>query len=167
MMTAMRFTHDLTYDAGPEEVAAMLADRAFREKVCEAMGSRRSSVEIDGTGAGEGLRVVVDQTRAATGIPSFARKLVGDDVRIVQRETWGSATAAGLVVEIPGKPGGLEGTVRLAPDGAGSVQTVSGDLKVTIPVVGGKLENLLADILRKALRTEERVGRAWLAGERD
>jgi uncharacterized protein DUF2505 len=168
MMSAMEFTHDMTYDAAPEEVVAMLADRAFREKVCDAMGSTRSDVTIDGA-AGDGMRVVVDQTRPAAGIPSFARTFVGDAVRIVQRETWESATAAGLVVEIPGKPGSLDGAIRLSADGqhgAGTVETVSGDLKVKIPMVGGKLEALLADMLRKALRTEERVGRAWLAGDR-
>ena len=165
-MAAMKFSQIMTYDAAPDEVAAMLAEPSFREKVCEAMGSR-SDVTIDGTaGADGGMRVVVDQTRPAAGIPSFARKFIGDEVRIVQRETWDSVTGAGLVVEIPGKPGSLDGAIALAADGARTVETVSGDLRVKVPMVGGKLESLLADMLRKALRTEERVGRAWLAGVR-
>jgi hypothetical protein len=43
---------------------------------------------------------------------------------------------------------------------------VAGDIKVKIPMLGGKLEGLIGDLLTKALLTEQRVGRAWLAGDR-
>jgi hypothetical protein len=33
-------------------------------------------------------------------------------------------------------------------------------------MIGGRLEGLLADVLHQALHTEQRVGRAWLAGDR-
>jgi hypothetical protein len=167
MMSAMEFRHDLTYDAAPDEVAAMLADPGFRERVCDAMGSTRSDVTIDGAPvAAGGMRVVVDQTRPTAGVPSVARTFVGDDVRIVQRETWDSATSARLVVEIPGKPGSLDAAISLASNGAGTVETVSGEVEVKVPVLGGRLAGFLADALRMALDTEERVGRAWLAGDR-
>jgi hypothetical protein len=159
----MKFSHDMTYDATPEAVAEMLADRTFRERVCEAMESTRWDVSVDG--AGEGMEVVVDQTQKAAGIPSFAKKFVGDKIQIIQRESWTSQTAAGLEIEIPGKPGHLKGQIRLAVDGDGTIETVSGDLKVKVPVIGGKLEDLVASLLRSALRTEEKVGRAWLAGK--
>ena len=159
----MKFSHDMSYDATPEEVAEMLADRTFRERVCEAMDSTRFDVSVDG--AGTGMEVVVDQTQKAAGIPSFAQKFVGDKIQIIQRESWTSDTAADLELEIPGKPGHLKGQIRLAVDGEGTVETVSGDLKVKVPVIGGKLEDLVASLLRKALRTEEKVGRAWLAGK--
>ena len=32
----MQISHDLAYDATPDEVATMLADPAFRERVCAA-----------------------------------------------------------------------------------------------------------------------------------
>jgi len=159
----MKFSHDMTYDAPPEAVAAMLADRSFREKVCEAMHSLRWDVSVDGKGAG--MKVVVDQTQKAVGIPSFAQKFVGDSIRIVQREDWSSATAASLVIEIPGKPGHLDGAVQLAPDGEGTVETVSGELRVKVPVLGGRLEEMVAALLHSALRAEESVGRAWLAAK--
>jgi hypothetical protein len=33
-------------------------------------------------------------------------------------------------------------------------------------MIGGKLEGLVGDLLRSALKAENRVGRAWLAGDR-
>ena len=34
---------------------------------------------------------------------------------------------------------------------------------MSIPLVGGKLEALIGSLLASALRSEERVGRTWLA----
>ncbi len=164
MMLAMKFSHQLTYEAAPTDVHAMLADPQFREKVCAAMHSVRHDVSIDPSG--NGMKVVVDQTQPADGIPPFAKKIVGDEIRIVQREIWSNASASTLAVEIPGKPGDLKGDIALAADGDGTVETVTGDIKVKIPMLGAKLEGLIGDLLRSALRTEERVGRAWLAGDR-
>jgi Protein of unknown function (DUF2505) len=160
----VRFSHDLTYDAPPADVVAMLAEPAFREKVCDAMHAVRRDVRI--TGSGAGMQVVIDQAQPADGIPSFAKKFVGDQIQIVQREDWTGAEAAGLVLEIPGKPGSFHGTIALARHGAGTVESVTGEVKVKIPMLGGRLEGLIGDLLRAALRTEERVGRTWLAGER-
>lgn len=157
----MRFSHRVTYDAAPDEVARMLADRTFREQVCEAMGSTRCEVSLDGSGSG--MRVVVDHTQRATGVPSFARRFVGESIEIIRRESWSSTSEASLRLEIPGKPARLDADIRLLLDGGGTVETVSGDLSVSVPIVGGRIEKLVADLLRSALHTEEKVGRAWLA----
>ena len=160
----MRFSHQLRYDASPDEVRAMLADPAFRERVCEAMHASRHTVSV--TGSGAGMTVEVDQTQPARGIPSFASKFVGDEIRIVQRERWTDTTTAALDIEVPGKPGTMAGGIRLEPVGGGTVERVTGDIRVKVPLVAGKIEGLVEDILRSALETEQRVGRAWLAGDR-
>jgi uncharacterized protein DUF2505 len=166
----MRFSHELTYDAAPDDVREMLASRAFREKVCAAQRSSHSRVSVDGTPPG--MTVVVDQTQPARGIPAFATKFVGDEIRIVQREQWNDPMGGSLTLEIPGKPGTFTGTVALAAagtgtgTGTGTVETVSGDVAVRLPLVGGRLEAMIGDLFRAALSAEQRVGRAWLAGQR-
>jgi hypothetical protein len=160
----MRFSHDMKYDASPAEVHAMLAEPAFREKVCEAMRSVRHAVTV--TGDEDAISVLIDQTQPAKGIPSFATKFVGSEIQIVQAEDWSGTTTADLSVTIPGKPGHLKGTIELRGTGSSTVETVTGEVKVNIPLVGGKLESLISDMLGAALNTEERVGRAWLAGDR-
>lgn len=162
----MKFTHDMTYDADPAAVREMLADPAFREQVCQALSAFRHEVTIspDGAGHDDQMDVTVDQTQPAQGIPSFAKKFVGDEIRIVQREAWSGPSQADLTLEIPGKPGRFDGGIALSGDGDGTTETVAGQLKVKIPVVAGRLEKLIADLLHRALETEERVGREWLAG---
>jgi hypothetical protein len=163
----MELSHDLSYDASPGEVAAMLADRAFRERVCEAMGSTHWDVTIDGTtGAGPGMRVVVDQTRATKGVPAVARRFVGDEIRIVRRESWTNESRADLTIDVPGKPATFAGAIALVAGGGRTVMSVTGDITVRIPMLGGRLEGLVADVLRAGFDAEHRVGRAWLAGDR-
>ena len=156
-----RLKHELTYDAPMAEVAEMLADASFREEVCEFQGVKRAMVSIDSDD--NGMEVTIDQVQAAQGIPSFARKFVGDEINIVQKEAWSSPTAAAVNVEIPGKPGEMHGTVSISEDETGTTENVRMDVKVGIPLVGGKIEGLIAELLTKALRAENHVGRQWLA----
>lgn len=156
-----RLTHDLTYDAPLAEVAAMLADPAFREEVCVRTGVVRHDVSVQGAGAG--MHVSIDQVRAATGIPSVAKKFVGDEINYIQVEEWDADDRARVTVTIPGKPGDVAGTFLLAQAGGRTTETVEMDVKVGIPFVGGKIESLVADMLRAALDVENKVGRAYLA----
>jgi hypothetical protein len=139
----------------------MLADPAFREVVCAAQGVIRSEVDVDHDT--DSTTVVIDQVQPADGIPSFAKKFVGEEINIVQREDWTSTSAADLHVTIPGKPGNMTGTIRLAESDGATTETVDVSIKVGIPLVGGKIEGLIADLLRKALAAEERVGRDYLS----
>lgn len=161
----MRFEHQLRYDAAPEEVFAMLGEATFRERVCAAQHVSEATATVDG--ADGTMTVHVDQRRPSDGIPSFAKKFVGDTIHIAQHEEWSSPTDAVLEVSIPGKPGHLKGTITLRPDGDGTVETVAGDLRVSIPVVGGKIEKLISDLLNEALEVEQRVGKSWLAEAAD
>jgi hypothetical protein len=160
----VRFSHRLAYDAAPSTVLEMLADPTFREKVCVALNAMRREVTIKT--AAPGLSVVVDQTQPARGIPSFAKTVVGDELHVVQRESWHGDRSADLTVELPGKPGRFAGTIELAEQGTGTVETVAGDVKVRVPLIAGRLEGLVADLLRAALDIEQRVGEEWLRGRR-
>lgn len=169
MMAAMKIRHELQYDASPADVFAMLADPNFREKVCQAQKSNSCTVSIEPAGIepSDGqMTVIVDQKRPAEGIPGFARKIVGDEIQLVQSEDWSDSANAALTVVIPGKPGRFDATITLTGSESGSVETIDGDLVVSIPLLSGKLEKLIAGLLDEALRVEKRVARAWLAGDR-
>ena len=156
-----RLKHELTYDAPLAAVAAMLADPAFREEVCERQHVLRQTITV--TPAGAGKEIVIDQVQAADGIPSFAKKFVGDEINIVQKEIWTDAERGDVYVTIPGKPGDMKGTVRLDESDGRTTETISLEIKVGIPLIGGKIEGLVADLLLKALKTENLVGRDYLS----
>lgn len=153
-------SYELTYDAPVSDVAKMLADPDFRKEVCDAQHALSRSVTVEGTT--ESGSVAIDYTQRAGGMPSFAKKIVGDTIEIVQREQW-NQNGASLEITIPGKPGDMRGSVTLSESGGITTQRVVVEIRVNIPLVGGKLERLIEEILVKAFKKENQVGRAWLA----
>lgn len=156
-----KFSLDLTYEAPLADVDAMLMDVAFREAVCDAQGAIRKTVTI--TEEDAGVIVHVDQVQLPEGIPGFARKFVGDEINLVATETWWDSENARVEVVIPGKPGEMTGTLNLSESGGVTTERIEMEIKVGIPLVGGKIESLIADLLRSALKAEGRVGRDYLA----
>ena len=55
---------------------------------------------------------------------------------------------------------------RLVEDGDGTLDTFEGESRAKIPLVGGKIEKLLAEKLVLGWNVEHRAGVAWLRGER-
>ena len=162
----MELYHTHRYAAPSTDVQQMLTDPAFRELVCQRQHALSHDVAV--TGSGATAVVVVRQTQAMTGAPAVATKLTGDTVTLEQREAWRSVTEAELSISLPGKPVEVRGgriTLVERPDG-GCDQVVSGDLRVKVPLVGGKLESLLSDVLRAGMRRLGETGDAWLAGQR-
>jgi hypothetical protein len=156
-----RVTHRLTYDAPATDVYRMLTTPAFREEVCTRL--RVISAAATAEPVDDGIEVVIDQVQPAKGLPSFATKLLGDTIRIVQRERWTTPQHADVDVTIPGKPGEMSGTARLEESGGVTTEVVELDIKVRIPLVGGKIESLVADMLVKALEAENATGRDYLS----
>ena len=159
----MRFTHENRYAASPDDVVAMLTDQGYRSSLKSRTRSAAHSVRI--TEEGGSTVVVVDQKLRTSGIPSFAKKLVGDTIQLVQREEWGGHEAS-FELSIPGKPGHMRGTVNVVADGDGAVERVSGEAKASLPLVGGKIEKLLVDLITQSLEREQAKGAAWLDGDR-
>jgi hypothetical protein len=89
---------------------------------------------------------------------------VGDEIQLVQTERWSDIENGRVEVVIPGKPGQMTGTMTLRESGGTTTETVDMEIRVNIPLVGGKIESLISDLLRKALKAENSVGRRYLAG---
>jgi uncharacterized protein DUF2505 len=161
MMSAMKIRHQLRYEASPDDVFAMLSDRAFRERVCAAMNVVSSDISIQEIG--QGLTIRIDMNQRTTGLPSVARKFTGDETRIIQTERWTGGRVADLEVEIPGKPGRIHGRTTLTADGDGTIESFEGETKVNLPLIGGKLEGLIQGLFVHGMDAEHRVGTAWLS----
>jgi carbon monoxide dehydrogenase subunit G len=160
----MRFSHELSYDAPPEEVYAMLADPSFRERV--SLAREIVSFDVTLTPTDTGFTLVNDQIQPTAGLPSFAKKFAGETTKAIQREEWSSHSSGTLRIETPGKPTSMQGTITLVGSDAGTVERVDLEIKAKVPLIGGKLESLMADQVREGMDIEHQVGQAWLRGER-
>ncbi|WP_435736741.1 DUF2505 domain-containing protein [Cellulosimicrobium sp. PMB13] len=168
----MHLSVELRYPAPVHAVGAMLADEPFVRWRAERSGGPGGAVEqVDVTGsAATGFTVAVRRELPTDQIPAHVRAFVGGRLEIRQAEAWeperDGARAGTVSLEITGAPVRLTGTVRLAADPGDptwTVQTYSGEIKASVPLFGGAIEEAAADAVRGALAAEERAGREWLA----
>jgi hypothetical protein len=164
----VRLKAELRYDADPGTVFAMLTDPAFQERKLAATGALEHEVTV--TPASDGGAIVTSRrTMPTDDVPDLVRNLVGRTLTVRQVEEWGPPEADGgrdgeVIVEVSGAPLRLTGDLRLAPDGAGrSLETVAGELKARVPIIGGRIERSAEPAILGAIEVEEREGRAWLA----
>jgi hypothetical protein len=54
------------------------------------------------------------------------------------------------------------GSLVLGGSAQGTVETIDGDIKASVPLIGGRLERALEPALLAAIRVEQREGTAWL-----
>ncbi len=160
-----RVHEDLRYDgATAEQVYAMLGTQEFREAVCDFQRVLHRTVTVEEDG--DARRVTIDQGHGTDRLPGFAKKIVGERINIVQSETWSGGSHGDITVAVPGKPGEMTGTADLRQDDTGVTEKVDMTVTVRLPLIGGKVEGLIADMLTKALRAEHKVGQDWLAERR-
>jgi uncharacterized protein DUF2505 len=163
----MEVRAEINYPGGsPDEVFAMAVDKEFRQAVCEATAAISHHVEID-RGADGGAVVTVERTVPAD-VPDVVRSFVGRTLTIVQSEAWGPAAADGsrvadLHISIKGQPAAMTGTQTLQPAGNGSRQLIHGELTVSVPFIGKRIEPEVAKAIVAAAAKEQQTGQAWLA----
>jgi hypothetical protein len=165
MMTPMKHvSHTLIYPATTvDDVYAMSGDPAYRKAVGDYQQVADFSCDI--APSGNGMTVRLEQAHPTDRIPAFAQRMVGSEIRFVQEESWSSPSGADIHVTIPGKPGNMTGTTSLTQVGDDVVQQIELDVKVSIPLVGGKVEDLIAGFIGKAFDAGNKVGVKWLRGE--
>lgn len=82
-------------------------------------------------------------------IPSFARSMVPSHITLVQTDSWDSATRRGtLQIEFKGMPVRVNCEMTLQDRAGKAVEELAFDIRVGMPLLGGKLEALLAQDLR-------------------
>lgn len=156
----------LRFPAEPVTVFEMLVDPGYIGRKAEAANAVRHEVSVER----DGDRATIHLLRVMPpDVPDFVRRFVGDTIDLDQTDVWEPAAADGsregtISIDMRGAPVTLRGTLRLAPEGNGSVATVSGTIKASIPLMGGKVESAVHDALMSAARREEEVGRVWLSG---
>jgi len=163
----MKIVATIDYAASPEQVFAMLTDEAFQSRKCEGTGALNHAVSI--TTNGDRTVIVSKRTMPTNGFPDFVKNLVGTALIVTETNDWGPDAGDGsregrLTVDIGGAPIAMGGTLTLTPGGQGTVETVEGDLKARIPLLGGKIEQAAAPAIESAIKVERTVGTAWLAG---
>ena len=161
----MKIRESFHYPAGVEAVFALISDEKFRVDAAEKTGGL--NVEATVTTSGDATNVSLQRTQPAT-VPEFVKKFIGDAVTVNQVEAWGAPDADGtrkakLKMKVAGQPAGFDGTATLKNAGKGAEFTVSGEVKVSVPFVGKKVEPVIAKAVLSSIKHDVKAGVARLS----
>ncbi|MCS7483044.1 DUF2505 domain-containing protein [Umezawaea endophytica] len=160
---ARRIEHHTTSTWPVQDVFQALVDeRYLRDRLAVLGGTDAQLVSFSSANGKTSYQL--KQGVPAEHLPSVAKSLLGGDLVIHRTEVWTAAGTTGTVeVTLNGVPGRLDGTIVLAGDAGGSRTTLTGQVKVSIPLMGGKLEAMIAEQVSALLDKENEFTTEWLA----
>lgn len=152
--------------ASVEQIHRAFGDEAYWHARIDEFGGGATTLDyltVDPAGA---VDVATTQDLRNNLLPGPLAKALRGDVQVVRAETWrrGGDTVHGEVtITASGVPGSGVGTAVLQPVPGGSRLTLAGTLEIRIPLVGGRIEQAIADQIVAELPQLQRFTSDWIS----
>lgn len=162
---ARSISHRAQYDASAGTVYGVLVDADYlRARLAEVGGKDAALLEHQ---VGErDARITLRQGVPVEFLPSVVRRFTGDDLVLDRTERWrerdGGGWASDVEVTVRGLPGSITGTQQVTGDDPCTV-LLTGTTSVPVPLVGSRIEGIVAEQVTTLLGFESDVTRRWLA----
>lgn len=160
-----RFEHRASFTSPAATVYATLVDRVFLEARLAALGGKGAAV-VEYTGSGDEVSYRLRQGLDAERLPGAVRAILKGDLVVERAERWtldGGTHAATGSATISGVPGEIKNRSRVEAAGDGCALVITAEVKVSIPLIGGKFESVIAEQVGKLLAAESEFTGKWLA----
>lgn len=161
---------DVTAQA-PTDVAAVLAAFAEREYWLARLAAyggdsmRLDALDVDTAGT---VVVRTTQDLREDMLPAAIARMLPGDTKLMRTETWRPAADGRghgeFTIVARGVPSSGSGTMVLESAAAGSSLRVTGTLEVRIPVLGGRIERYVAELIGKDVPQMHLFTADWISG---
>ena len=166
----MLIEHTYLYPGGLDETFAVITDASLYEAA--AVRSRALTHTAEVTHVHQVHTISLERSLPTDDVPSFAKSFVGDGL-VVRETTWWKKGApddgdapgyhATFDVQIVGAPVTLTGTMRLTPTAEGTRQQIDGQIKASVPLLGGRIEASVREPVDHQITTVAALVREHLA----
>jgi len=153
----LKYSTELKYPRPADVVIKMFTDRAYFEKKYQSMDV--TDFKVDTVVTGDPFTIRCRYSAAGDiNVPDFAKKLIGEAIRVTQTDVWQVAKRTGTIdIEILGAPVTVHADMKLVSSGAGSVLKLDWQFRCSIPLLGGKIEKLIAEDVERRTAMDARV----------
>ncbi|BBY98785.1 DUF2505 domain-containing protein [Mycolicibacterium fallax] len=167
---ARSFDMSADYAGSVEAVLGAFADERYWLARLAQSGADEALLEELAVSPSGAVTVATTQVLYRDKLPGVVAQFHRGNLRITRREQWepiadgrSAATVSGAV---PGAPVTLTGDARLQPatTADASRATLRLAVEVRVPLVGGKIEEMLGGRLRELIRIEGDFTNGWIAG---
>jgi hypothetical protein len=160
-----RFEHRANFPAPVTTVYSILVDETYLTARLRDIGGKGAALLSHSTrddGAAYTLRQGVD----ANQLPGAVKAMLNGDLVVEREERWrrnGERFESASRATISGVPAEITSRGLLAGRGDGAELTINAEVKVGIPLIGGKIEKAVAEQVTKLLAAEAEYAEKWLA----
>lgn len=157
------------YDGSVDDVHRAFTDANYWRARLAGSGVDVATLESLSVGDEDTVEVVTLQVIRSDKLPGMVTQLHSGDLRIRREETWGPITGGAATGSVAGSivdaPVNLAGTAVLEPieETGGARLTFRATVQVRVPIIGGKLENIIGTQLAEVIAAEQRFTTEWIA----
>lgn len=154
------------YPAAVEEVFAAFGDQRYWVTRLADSGADSATLDTLTTDTDGTITVTTTQSLYRHRLPALAAQFLRGNLEVVRHEIWHpvrDGTARGKVTAaVTAAPASLSSSAQLAPTTVGSRLTMTASVRVNVPLVGGKIEGVIAGALSELMAAEQRFTKTWL-----
>ncbi|MFT4127584.1 MAG: DUF2505 domain-containing protein [Gordonia sp. (in: high G+C Gram-positive bacteria)] len=165
---ARRLSYSARYAHPAEKIYQAQTTRQYWDDMMAGFRMISPHCEVEDFRADEtGMRVVLKQHIGRDQLPPLAQTVLRKDMVITREESFGpydpGITKGDYTASIPSGPGELTGWQELSPTQTGCTLRKTTEVKVYIPFINGKLEQLMLVNLVDLFRAEAEYAKDWVA----
>lgn len=143
------------YDHLPTDVFDLIADAGFQLEIISHLGGKDAEL-VERTTTPDGSVRLVTRQRTGVELPGFAKRLIPANTTVTVTYVWEPAKdddsrQGTWSTDIKGAPVSIGGPIALRRVGSGSVHSYGGEVRASVPLVGGRLESFALDNMRRDL----------------
>jgi hypothetical protein len=160
----VKVTHDVAVTV--EQAYAVLSTERWPLALAAALGD---DARVERQESLDGSLLLSHSHQLPDGAPGIVAKVLPKDGRVLQTDRWeiaasGAERRGTWEVTFPGAPGKATGSYLLSPSGSGCTWAVQGTVSLPIPLIGGKIESYVVEMLGKLLARQAGVLQDAAAG---
>ncbi len=162
--------HTLLFEVPAEQFYREFTSREYWQTLMENYRQWDPSSQITHfASASDGTTVVFKQNVARDALPPLIKRILPLDMTITREQRFGpfdpeTGRAEGSYrATVPGSPGKFSGRYYLSPSDSGSQLVLSSECRVSVPLVGGKIEGLIMHHIQEIFDNEEAFTAEWIA----
>lgn len=163
-----RMEHTVTFDAPAALIHAQFTSEEYWRRLVEVYRELNPRTELTlFRSDAHGTDIALRQVMPRDDLPPIARKVMPVDMVITREQhfdPFDGGAGGTFAATMPRAPGRLDGRYELADTAAGSELRVRSSCKVSLPLVGGALEDLILTNMRHLFDGEQRFTADWVTG---
>jgi Protein of unknown function (DUF2505) len=161
---AQKVQYEMVYAADPGFVMDTLVDEAFLAAYAKEIGALDWDIGVDQQQDLTRSRLLMHVP--TQGIPVIFRRLLPETLEIVETRTWPSATRGKGEVAVDAavakRDARVRGQLLLGTVDGGTRFEMSGDVSVSLPLVGDRAAAQLKDLIVRVLGNQSTVMNRWI-----